>query len=99
MTNELKKKIKKKSWPRDFCFTYIAINIKLFQMQQLGPRLADYIYSIIYFPHVMCLEPQGLCNFLLILPMMVSLRGRCLEVMTCREGAMDWIRMIGWLGS
>ena len=33
------------------------------------------------------------------LPMMVSLRGRCLEVMTCSEGAMDWMRMMGWLGS
>lgn len=34
-----------------------------------------------------------------VLPIMVSLRGRCLEVMTCSEGAMDWIRMMGWLGS
>lgn len=34
-----------------------------------------------------------------VLPIMVSLRGRCLEVMTCSEGAMDWMRMMGWLGS
>lgn len=37
--------------------------------------------------------------FFLALPMMVSLRGLCLEVMTCSEGVMDWMRMIGWLGS
>lgn len=37
--------------------------------------------------------------FIWLLPIMVSLRGRCLEVMTCSEGAMDWIRIIGWLGS
>lgn len=55
--------------------------------------------QIFYFPDIRGSEPQRLFNFLLILPMIVSLRGRCLEVMTCREGAMDWMRMIGWLGS
>ena len=38
-------------------------------------------------------------GYVVVLPMMVSLRGRCLEVMTCSEGAMDWMRIMGWLGS
>lgn len=32
-------------------------------------------------------------------PINVNFLGLCLDVMTCSDGAMDWMRMIGWLGS